>query len=365
LIKPSYDAEFVALDEKELTVLNLAPGAEATVNIAAKIKTAGDKKAVSFEVIAVEDNVAYKQINFNKELFVFQPKFNVTSEIVSGSRVNPGDYVDFVLHYDNAGQYSLAEVKLGVELRGDYWNLGNIKKESGRIEGNNKLSWTFEDIPRFALLQPGENGEIKFSVKTREYVSNSTDLDLRSRVEMNFTVDKQAVVILGDYVSTKLNSNLSVSAFPMYYTKAGDQLGRGPIPPRVGEETKYWVFVKMVNDIDPVKDVTVTATLPGNVSWNDRTSVPVGNAILYNNDTRTLTWQISEVPVGPTNIGFAFEVGIIPGASQAGTYPVLLNNIKVSGVDSTSGEKIEKSLGSITTKLVNDPRGKLKDGVVK
>jgi len=58
-------------------------------------------------------------------------------------------------------------------------------------------------------------------------------------------------------------------------------------------------------------------------------------------------------------------VAIIPTAGQKGTYPLLLSAVKVSGTDGVTGEVIEKNLGGVTTKLIYDAKGKLRDGVVK
>jgi len=142
-------------------------------------------------------------------------------------------------------------------------------------------------------------------------------------------------------------------------------LGRGSLPPKVGESTKYWVFARLINDISPVEKVTLTMELPLNVSWSDKTSVAVGDPLVYDPNTRTVSWTVSKLPVKPTNIGLAFEVSIIPTASQVGQNPVLIQNIKISGKDERTGALIEKELGNITTKLIQDTKGKLRDGVVR
>ena len=121
----------------------------------------------------------------------------------------------------------------------------------------------------------------------------------------------------------------------------------------------------MLNDINDVENVTVSAKLPFNVVWLNESNVPVGDPIIYNSENKTISWNISQVSVDVYNLGFAFQVAIIPTASQQGSYPALLTDVKVSGTDKVTGKFIEKNLGVVTTRLIYDNKGKLKDGPVK
>ncbi len=295
---------------------------------------------------------------------IFDPKFEVKFSASGDGTITPGQSVEAMISYFNKGGHTIENVSFKLDLSDDYWDLKNIQMDNGRFE-EQMIAWDFQEIPRLALIQPGESGEIKLSIGTREYVAGSQSRTLNSALSYGFKAEGQEAGFFAPTLGFQLNSNLSVQAYPMYYAKTGDQLGRGSIPPRVGKETKYWIFAKMINDINDVENVTVSATLPFNVSWNEKTNVPVGDPIKYDDATKTLTWQISKVPVNPENIGFAFEVGIIPTAGQKGTYPALLTDLTISGADKATGKLIRKDLGTVTTKLIYDSKGKLKDGVVK
>ena len=349
----------------ELSVSNFKPGAEVEFIVPLRIDADQGKQDFSLDVYWTRAGEKLAQTHWIKKGQVVESKFVVAYDLeTDGEAVTPGDYVPITLSYQNNGNFTIENIQMELDFSSDYWHTGVIEKENGRLE-NKKLIWDFKEIPRLALLQPGESGEIKFEIKTKEYVAGSSSLGLSVNLNYSYKLDEQTVQAVGESQTKKLNSNLSVQAYPMYYAKTGDQLGRGPLPPRVSKENKYWVFAKMINDINNVENVTVSAKLPFNVSWNNKSNVPVGDPIKYDAATKTLTWQISKVPVNPSNIGFAFEVGIIPTAGQKGTYPAILTDLKITGTDQITGEKIEKDLGAITTKLIYDNKGKIKDGVVK
>ncbi|MFH0779967.1 MAG: hypothetical protein V1928_03875 [Parcubacteria group bacterium] len=363
VVVPNVDNELVA-DKNEYTIENLAPGKEASVIINGKLITEKTSKSLGFKVYWQKGDWKLLQADFQKETPVLQPNFQLSHSFGKTGSINPGEWVDLTMDYNNAGDYTLENAELSLNLTGEYWDLSQVKKETGRVVGN-KIVWNFSDLPRLALIQPREKGQIKLSVKTKEFVANSQALNLASSTSAKYKIGGQAVEMIGDEINSRLNSNLSASVYPMYFALTGDQLGRGPLPPRVGKETKYWIFVKLINDISAVKNVSVKIGLPANVVATGLTSVPVGDPIQFDNNKREFVWQISEVPVKPANIGFAFEAGIIPTLLQAGTYPALIDSIIVSGYDSATGDKIEKSFGGVTTNLNHDPKGKLKDGAAR
>jgi len=364
LLTPVIDEQVKFIDFKEKAINNLEPGAIAEFKIKVVINTDKAEKNVGLSLVWMAPEWNLIQAEWQKTQLVVDQKFTLTQKVLNTKAVNPGEWVDFVLNYENAGTFTIQNAKLSLQLVGDYWDLLNLKKENGQVS-QNYIVWTENEIPRLALIQPGEKGEIKLSVKTKAYVSGSSDFDLKSLTVLSDTFEGNEVTIMSDPLTTRLNSNLAVQAYPMYYAATGDQLGRGPLPPKVGESTKYWVLARLINDISPVEKVTLTMELPFNVLWSDKTSVAVGDPLVYDPNTRTISWSVSKLPVKPTNIGLAFEVSIIPTASQVGQNPILIQNIKIQGKDERTGAMIEKELGDITTKLIQDTKGKLRDGVVR
>ena len=82
-------------------------------------------------------------------------------------------------------------------------------------------------------------------LKTKSYVSGSSDFNLRMTLWTSNLFESRETIIENEPILIRLNSNLAVQVYPMYYAPTGDQLGRGPLPPKVGETTKYWIFCEV------------------------------------------------------------------------------------------------------------------------
>jgi hypothetical protein len=349
----------------KLEIEKLEPGKEQKIDLRAKI-SAQDVDQLDFLTTLVWDHSGVKlvQAKYEEQLEVVAPNFSVQAEFLNDGAVTPGDLVEVLLKYENKGKFSLENVVLSLDFIGDYWNVANSKLETGRISGS-RVIFDAKEIPRLLLLQPGDSGEITFNIKTKQFVRTAQSTDLRAQSEISYKFFDNVVKIRGNLIEKKLNTNLALQVYPMYFTAAGDQLGRGPVPPEAGEETKYWIFAKVINDIHAVDDVKITATLPFNVAWTNKSNVPVGDAIEYNSSNKQLSWQISRIPSDNGAFGLAFEVAIIPSASQVGYYPILIKDIRIEGRDEQTGELIVKDLGNVTTKLINDSRGSFYDGPVR
>ncbi|MEK7512104.1 MAG: hypothetical protein AAB575_03775 [Patescibacteria group bacterium] len=364
----TYDLLKLRVADHDFSFVNVTPGKTEEFQITATVKS---EEVYNPEIILSweKNGLSFLQKKVEFSVPVVQPKFSVVSSVNNGEAANPGEKVEITLAYGNNGKYTIENAEIHLVFSGDYWNLKQIDGEVEKIFVNDvpeqELVWTFKELPKLALVQPNEGGEIKFKVGTKNYAAKSNDFSLRTRADLKYKLNGQAVTAPGEPVETKLNSNLSVKAYPIYYTASGDQLGRGPLPPKVGQETKYWVFFQLVNDINPVENVAVKIISEGNVVFTGKSNVPVGDPVEINDSARMLTWKISQIPVNPEGIGFAVEVAIVPTLPEKGTYPLLLSSINISGLDSETGKLIDKTLAGPTTKLVYDKKGKTKDGVVK
>lgn len=118
------------------------------------------------------------------------------------------------------------------------------------------------------------------------------------------------------------------SASPRYRTADGEQIGRGPVPPAVGETTEYWIFWDLAPTGRPLASIEASATLPEGVSWVGKIGGATGNGTqpTYDPDRRTVSWKAS-APAGSVpqdGLGVGFAVSVTPGEADAGkTLPLL------------------------------------------
>jgi hypothetical protein len=135
----------------------------------------------------------------------------------------------------------------------------------------------------------------------------------------------------------------------------------GPLPPRVHQETTYGIVWELSNTTSEVRDVTVTAALPPYVRWLGTVS-PVVENITYNKAEGTLTWHVGTLETGigvgdeePRRV--AFNVGLVPSASQVGQSPEIIRNQTLRGVDTFVDAPIELPADDVDIQLDEDEFG--------
>ncbi|MDO8668796.1 MAG: hypothetical protein Q7K65_00700 [Candidatus Buchananbacteria bacterium] len=161
------------------------------------------------------------------------------------------------------------------------------------------------------------------------------------------------------------STDIKLQSLARYYTAEGEQLGLGPLPPKIGAITKYWIFISLDEFTHDLKNVLVSAQLPENVSLTGKSIVTHGENMYFNNNSRQINWALDRLLLTDANqpIGLAFEVALTPSANQAGSVAELLNGIKVTALDSISQKIIIKTNTGITTNLINDKIAN-SDGIV-
>lgn len=123
-----------------------------------------------------------------------------------------------------------------------------------------------------------------------------------------------------------------LEAEALYFTKEGEQVGRGAWPPEVGETTKLKVFLKIYGGPssglpeDGPQDIVVIGKLGKGMEWTG--FAPQGQGLSYEPAIRTVRWQVrcqvsphqSKIGAGQAGVRceqiVVFEVEITPILNQ-------------------------------------------------
>ncbi|MBI4239979.1 hypothetical protein HY620_03245 [Candidatus Uhrbacteria bacterium] len=179
------------------------------------------------------------------------------------------------------------------------------------------------------------------------------------------SADGTPIDVEGKRFTFPLTTSISLNAFARYYTPEGDQIGRGPLPPQVGETTKYLIFVQPTDTIHTLFDVTVRSRLGHNVILSG--AIPLDGQSLTSSDSSELVWSIARLPAS-TNVdagGMVFHVSLTPDISMAGIAPLLVESLSISGTDEVTKKRVEYKSPPITTDLIFDTRASGKSHVEK
>ncbi len=276
----------------------------------------------------------------------------------------PGEPARVSIRYKNDGAQPIAHLRVTLDPGASF-----IVDQNPAA-----LSWNEKDTPKLAIVQPGESGELiaTFSAK-RDLTSEDLgatafpSLHVIGRAEYELAGESDVVHVDTGTIDLPVATRLGIEAAALYYTKAGDQLGIGPLPPRAGETTKYRVFLTVTTTTGGVDGTVVEATLPPEVSWTGKSSVTSGTAIDYLPSTRTVRWDLGSVPAfangDATSVGGSFEIALTPTAADVGTAPTLLKSVKITGRDQATNATLHATAADLTTDLPYDQRSAGKGAV--
>ncbi|MBT4857106.1 hypothetical protein HON52_02865 [Candidatus Uhrbacteria bacterium] len=337
-------------------VSGIDPGEEGIISFSGRLGTQDDS-TFSFGPSFIFDDTQYQQERLNDTIDILPPPLTI-SHAIEESTLQPGENATVTLTYRNDSEHTLSGVELGLTSDVDVFSDDLI----------------FDDAP--SVIEPGDSGTLSLSVPVRSYISRSylssyenINVTTRSIATFTFTPNGETIetnTTGSSFVST-LTSPLILESFGRYWTANGDQLGRGPIPPIVGETTKYWVFWNISGTTNELANLSIDADLGPGVTLTGRQSVSVGTSIESTNGS--VSWSVNTVSPtmtpGNTVIAAAFEVALTPTASQVNSVATLLERAYVSASDNWTDANVQTSSSKITSSLTADTKAAQYGGVVE
>ena len=188
------------------------------------------------------------------------------------------------------------------------------------------------------LASPSINIEITISGKQ----------SLEAYVLENLTSQESSVI--------RIISDVGFAAKALYYS--GPFVNKGPIPPKVEQETTYTVVWALSNTSNSISKAKVTSTLPPWVEFVNSIS-PAGENLTYNPSTKEIVWNIGGIPKGAGITGasreVAFQIKFLPSLSQVNTSPTIINDSILTGHDDFANVDVRVNKASLNIRLANDP----------
>ena len=297
----------------------------------------------------------YRQETLTHASPIIPPQLDVRHSIVN-SPLRAGGNAEIEVSYENVGDAPVTDVELGFENGGVFF-----PRQTYVVDR--------DTYPELDNIEPGERGIVTLQAPLRRTfyqseVASARDGNALTTAIANYTLEggetPQTAQSRGTQVATPVTTPVQFSVGGHYVAPTGDQLGRGPLPPRVGETTTYWVFWGIRGSINPLRNVSLEADLAPGVRFDGRQTVSIGEGMQYDPQGNILRWSASEVPVTllpeTGSIGGAFAVSITPTADQVGSVPQLVERLQLRGTDAKTGATITATGPAIDTSLPDDPR---------
>lgn len=218
---------------------------------------------------------------------------------------------------------------------------------NGHGPANDAFIVTVYLLPRFSA--PVQSSNASNNDRASLQIKPSLEAEIEQIQNQKFSQE-------GETLSVPLATEVRIQREIRYYTDEGDQLGRGPLPPRVGETTKYWVFIRISNTFNALSDAVFHVTLAPGINFTGKQSVTLGPELVYNSGIKTLDWNYSLVPAN-SQTGFYFEISITPTPEQIGHLLPILTSSIFKAQDSSVGKVFSISSSGLDNTLTTRDRG--------
>jgi hypothetical protein len=303
-----------------------------------------------------------------KDISVVYPDATAAATFdTNASYVEPGATVPIKISWKNNSQYELKNLRIKINTTPGIVNLKETAKQNNlKIDGDDLVL----DASNRTLLADGRpqsagdsilNLTLLPSFSLRE--TESAYLEIAPALEAELKeVEGQTFTNIGSPIRMLLATEATLKAEARYFTPEGDQLGRGPLPPRVGETTKYWIFAQLQNTTNRLKDVSFETNLAPGIEFTGKQSITIGSPL--KNQNGKLTWNIFELPANSIT-GWYFEVATTPNSEQVGKNINLIKNINVQATDKETGKKFDLTSNNITNILPTNDLGKDQGSAVR
>ncbi len=351
---------------------DLAPGAERTIVISGSVHGAdgeerafhvytGAKSASDATKIGVTYNSYLASVALVKPFLAAHILINGSDELtvpIGGGQTNVN------VTYANNLPTPVTNAEVRLELSGNALDPASVTAPDGFYNSSNKtVIWNATTDPRLGTIEPGGQGVLQLSFRTKPLVSGGT-LTAAPSVKLSVSIKgKQpdqggavAEVTNFEERTAVVSSDLGFSASAAHFS--GPFTNTGPVPPKADQPTTYTVTWAVTNSANALSNGLATAALPTYMEWIGTVS-PGGSPVAYDDTTRTVRWNIGQVPAGAGLSGpsksVSFQVRLNASTSQIGTTPALILGTSVTTRDTFTGQTLTASRGAVTTLLQNDP----------
>ncbi len=354
----------------EWTIGELLPEEQVELKATIKVLDAiiGEKSVLDFTPTLQIRDRKIPQTTLSKNIVIAHPGVSLALRWEGeSSALKPNETGRLSATITNTGNIELTDAVLEVPLAGSIVSLSEAARQNRGTIAQNTLILNSKNHTSLQSIQPGESRTVIILLPIVGSPDGGTDITLAPSVHVRAGVPFAPDVHVDASRSVgalKIGTQLSFSGEVRYYTKEGDQLGRGPLPPQVGKETKYAALFSIRNTTSEVRNVVFTAILPSYSVWTGKTSVTHGTSPRFDSRTRVVTWEIASLPPHAT-AGIFFELGITPTEVQLGSTPILISSAKATGEDTYLGYTLTRTLGAFDSSLSSDLIGRNKGTLVR
>jgi len=352
-------------DKKTLTISGTLVGQdleERTFKISAGTKSKDSSKDLSTTLAVSSATVA-----------IHKSFFDLTMRSSSGNLISQTGNSQVNIRWQNTLSDKLVNNTIEAVISGNAFNRASVTGSNGGFyrSVDNTIIWNKNSVGVLSDISPGDSGDVGFSVGviTDPFVLRSIKnphIDITTTMTGNkLSSGDSAPIKSTSNITLKMRSTLGLST--KSFRNSGPFTNTGPIPPRSEKLTTYTVTWTLTNTNNDLSGVSVSGSLPQNVTWKNQTS-PTSERVSYNPDTRMVVWNVGNIGYGtgysnaPKTVSFLVELA--PSITDIGSTLPLLLDPRAGGMD-TYTESALSAVSQTVTTLYSDPNFVNGDDLVK
>lgn len=298
----------------------------------------------------------YPQTTVKKTVSITHPKLSASLTWKEAALVSePGKNIVGTINLKNTGNTPLETLTIRIPLT-PLIDQTELKKMNGVSLEKEHAVFSHTKHANLLSLPPNAETSVDIIIPIKKSITSGEHLQLSVSpiITAHVPTIKNSVYSLSTHSEKiKIASSIILSAELRYFTQDGDQVGRGPLPPKVGKETKYWAFIHLFNKTNSISQVDFSGNLPAGVTWTGKSSVSHGKDALFNPLTRTISWTTPEM-TPHSQAGIYLELTITPEMDSLGKTPQLLTNLRASARDDFTNTPLSASYPALDMSLPTD-----------
>jgi len=199
-----------------------------------------------------------------------------------------GETLNVLVHYKNNYGVPLNNMVLKVVFDGEYFDYKKLQPNKGYFTyGNKTITWNEVQIPTFASLNPGQEGDLVFTIPITEKYNIKTYSDKNLKLGISATLESltppQGLDINSKIKTTssaliKLNADLALDVTGYFNDNKTTISNCGMLPLKVGQATCLTIHMKIKNYANDVNNVVITTDLPYYANYTNKYSTSYSNA---------------------------------------------------------------------------------------
>jgi len=261
-------------------------------------------------------------------------KISIEGKPAQGKKLQWGENAAYTVNINNTSEYVMRGMIMSLDIIGEeLLKSDSFDIKDGGFYEAGKIIWDETAATKLDSLRPDGSTTLSFTAKTKDSAPNNFSGVPRIALvgQLKGTLGDEEVVIESEELAVNILANIEFDANASW---AG-----GINPPAVGQETTYSIVWKVGPISGDLKDITISAPLPSNVSWLNETDYSIGE-ISYNQKDRAVEWRASRIPKSDEPFSIKFKVGLTPN-SQTGDNSKIIEQSSFQAADAAVGEELE------------------------